>query len=44
MIQRGAGAVVHVTSIQSVLPLPDATAAYAAARAALRTYSKSISK
>ena len=44
MIARGAGAVVHVTSIQSVLPLPDATAAYAAAKAALRTYSKSISK
>jgi NAD(P)-dependent dehydrogenase (short-subunit alcohol dehydrogenase family) len=44
MIQRGAGAVVHVTSIQSVLPLPEATTAYAAAKAALRTYSKSISK
>ncbi|WP_395945499.1 SDR family oxidoreductase [Brevundimonas sp.] len=44
MIKRGSGAVVHVTSIQSVLPLPDATTAYAAAKAALRTYSKSISK
>jgi NAD(P)-dependent dehydrogenase (short-subunit alcohol dehydrogenase family) len=44
MIERGSGAVVHVTSIQSVLPLPDATTAYAAAKAALRTYSKSISK
>lgn len=44
MIERGAGAVVHVTSIQSILPLPDATTAYAAAKAALRTYSKSISK
>ena len=44
MIERGAGAVVHVTSIQSVLPLPDATTAYAAAKAGLRTYSKSISK
>ena len=44
MIDRGAGAVVHVTSIQSVLPLPDATTAYAAAKAALRTYSKSIAK
>lgn len=44
MIERGAGAVVHVTSIQSVLPLPDATTAYASAKAALRTYSKSISK
>lgn len=44
MIERGTGAVVHVNSIQSVLPLPDATTAYAAAKAALRTYSKSISK
>ena len=44
MVERGAGAVVHVTSIQSVLPLPEATTAYAAAKAALRTYSKAISK
>jgi NAD(P)-dependent dehydrogenase (short-subunit alcohol dehydrogenase family) len=44
MIDRGAGAVVHVTSIQSILPLPESTTAYAAAKAALRTYSKSISK
>lgn len=44
MIARCAGAVVHVTSIQSVLPLPESTTAYAAAKAALRTYSKSISK
>ena len=44
MIERGAGAIVHVTSIQSVLPLPESTTGYAAAKAALRTYSKSISK
>lgn len=44
MLERGKGTVVHVTSIQSVLPLPDSTTAYAAAKAALRTYSKSISK
>jgi NAD(P)-dependent dehydrogenase (short-subunit alcohol dehydrogenase family) len=44
MLERGAGTVVHVTSIQSVLPLPEATTAYASAKAALRTYSKSISK
>jgi NAD(P)-dependent dehydrogenase (short-subunit alcohol dehydrogenase family) len=44
MIARGSGAVVHVTSIQSILPLPDATTAYAAAKAALRTYSKSLSR
>ena len=44
MIERGTGVVVHVTSIQSVLPLPESTTAYAAAKAALRTYSKSVSK
>ena len=44
MLERGAGVVVHVTSIQSVLPLPESTTGYAAAKAALRTYSKSISK
>lgn len=44
MIERGTGAIVHVTSIQAVLPLPESTTAYAAAKAALRTYSKSISK
>lgn len=44
MIEQGAGAVVHVTSIQSVLPLPESTTAYAAAKAALRTYSKALSK
>ena len=44
MIEQRAGAVVHVTSIQSVLPLPESTTAYAAAKAALRTYSKSLSK
>jgi NAD(P)-dependent dehydrogenase (short-subunit alcohol dehydrogenase family) len=42
MVERGSGAVVHVTSIQSVLPLPDATTAYASAKAALRTYSKGL--
>jgi len=44
MLKRGKGTVVHVTSIQSVLPLPESTTGYAAAKAALRTYSKSISK
>lgn len=44
MLERGKGTVVHVTSIQSVLPLPESTTGYAAAKAALRTYSKSISK
>ncbi|WP_372174580.1 SDR family oxidoreductase [Xanthomonas axonopodis] len=44
MLERGSGVVVHITSIQSVLPLPESTTGYAAAKAALRTYSKSISK
>ena len=36
--------IVHVTSIQRQLPLPDATLAYAAAKAALANYSKGLSK
>ncbi len=44
MLEQGSGVVIHVTSIQNVLPLPDATTAYAAAKAALSTYSKSLSK
>jgi len=44
MIARGAGVIIHVTSIQHELPLPESTTAYAAAKAALSTYSKSLSK
>ncbi|WP_296987671.1 SDR family oxidoreductase [Thalassospira sp. UBA1131] len=44
MITRGQGVVIHVTSIQRELPLPDSTTAYAAAKAALSTYSKALSK
>lgn len=44
MEAQGSGVVIHVTSIQSQLPLPEATTAYAAAKAALSTYSKSLSK
>ena len=44
MIEQGSGVVVHVTSIQSQLPLPQSTIAYAAAKAALSNYSKSLSK
>lgn len=44
MAARGSGVVIHVTSIQRTLPLPEATTAYAAAKAALSTYSKSLSK
>jgi Dehydrogenases with different specificities (related to short-chain alcohol dehydrogenases) len=38
------GVIVHITSIQSRMPLPDATIAYAAAKAALSNYSKGLSK
>lgn len=44
MVARRSGVVVHVTSIQRVLPLPESTTAYAAAKAALSTYSKAMSK
>lgn len=44
MLEQGKGVIIHVTSIQHVLPLPDSTTAYAAAKAALSTYSKSLSK
>lgn len=44
MIERGNGAVIHVSSIQRTLPLPESTIAYAAAKAALTTYSKAVSK
>lgn len=44
MIAQGSGVIVHVTSIQDRLPLPESTTAYAAAKAALSTYSKSLSK
>jgi NAD(P)-dependent dehydrogenase (short-subunit alcohol dehydrogenase family) len=44
MIAQGGGVVIHVTSIQNRLPLPQATTGYASAKAALNTYSKSISK
>ena len=44
MLSQGSGVIVHVTSIQRVLPLPESTIAYAAAKAALSTYSKALSK
>jgi NAD(P)-dependent dehydrogenase (short-subunit alcohol dehydrogenase family) len=44
MLDQGAGVIIHVTSIQGQLPLPDATIAYAAAKAALSNYSKGLSK
>lgn len=42
MIKTGRGAIVHVSSIQRRMPLYDATLAYAAAKAALSTYSKGL--
>ncbi|WP_084800584.1 SDR family oxidoreductase [Promicromonospora kroppenstedtii] len=42
MIKAGSGVVVHFTSIQRELPQYDASLAYAAAKAALRTYSKGL--
>ena len=44
MLNQGSGVIVHVTSIQRQLPLPEATLAYAAAKAALANYSKGLSK
>jgi NAD(P)-dependent dehydrogenase (short-subunit alcohol dehydrogenase family) len=44
MLDQGSGVIVHITSIQGQLPLPDATLAYAAAKAALSNYSKGLSK
>jgi len=42
MIAAHAGAIVHLTSIQRRMPLYEATLAYAAAKAALSTYSKGL--
>jgi len=44
MAARGSGVVIHVSSIQRRLPLPESTTAYAAAKAALTTYSKALSR
>ena len=44
MIKQGSGVIIHISSIQRRLPLYEATLAYAAAKAALTTYSKGLSK
>jgi NAD(P)-dependent dehydrogenase (short-subunit alcohol dehydrogenase family) len=44
MLGQGSGVIVHVTSIQRQLPLPESSMAYAAAKAALSNYSKGLSK
>ena len=43
MMAQGRGVIVHISSIQRRLPLYEATLAYAAAKAALTTYSKGLS-
>ena len=42
MLERRSGVVLHIASIQHRLPLYDSTLAYAAAKAALSTYSKGL--
>jgi NAD(P)-dependent dehydrogenase (short-subunit alcohol dehydrogenase family) len=44
LIERGSGVILHVSSIQRRLPLYESTLAYAAAKAALSTYSKGLWK
>src|SRR5246127_2218924 len=43
MLEQKSGVIIHISSIQSSLPLYDATLAYAAAKAALTNYSKGLS-
>ncbi|MGA8576936.1 MAG: SDR family oxidoreductase [Candidatus Cybelea sp.] len=43
MLERRSGVVIHVSSIQRRMPLFESTLAYAAAKAALTTYSKGLS-
>jgi NAD(P)-dependent dehydrogenase (short-subunit alcohol dehydrogenase family) len=43
MLKQGSGVIIHISSIQRRLPLYEATLAYAAAKAALTTYSKGLS-
>jgi NAD(P)-dependent dehydrogenase (short-subunit alcohol dehydrogenase family) len=44
MLDQRSGVIIHITSIQRVMPLPEATIAYAAAKAALANHSKGLSK
>ncbi|WP_176593959.1 SDR family oxidoreductase [Sphingobium sp. EM0848] len=44
MIERGSGAVIHISSIARQMPFPKAEVPYAAAKAALTTYSKALAK
>lgn len=42
LLENGGGSIVHVGSIQAKMPLYDGTLGYAAAKAALRAYSKGL--
>lgn len=44
MVAQRCGVIIHISSIQRTLPLYESTLAYAAAKAALSTYSKGLSK
>jgi NAD(P)-dependent dehydrogenase (short-subunit alcohol dehydrogenase family) len=44
MIERKSGIVTHISSVAHRLPFPNSTLAYAAAKAALTTYSKGLAK
>lgn len=44
MLERKNGVIIHIASIQGILPLYDSTLPYAAAKAGLINYSKSLSK
>jgi NAD(P)-dependent dehydrogenase (short-subunit alcohol dehydrogenase family) len=44
MLKQRSGVIIHVSSIQRMLPLFEATLGYAAAKAALTNYSKGLSK
>lgn len=44
MLAQASGVIVHVSSIQRLMPLPESTTAYAAAKGALTTYSKALAR
>ncbi|MEJ0066574.1 MAG: SDR family oxidoreductase [Caulobacteraceae bacterium] len=44
MTARGAGVVIHISSVVHRMPFANSTLAYAAAKGALRTYSKGLAK
>ncbi|MEY8761990.1 SDR family oxidoreductase [Chryseobacterium tongliaoense] len=44
MIAQKSGVIIHIASIQGILPLYDSTLPYGAAKAGLRNYSKGLSK